>query len=157
MPLASLCSGSCSTHPRLFSTHQPVPSNSVKSNSKSYNFSAQNAPTAPLAIQSECQSLRGFTRSAHCPLPWQFTLYSPLSLFLKHTRHTQRGLCTYSQYLEHCSQIASSIAHFITCFRALLTYHLNGEAFPDLYMKLNAPQYTLPCSFSALFFAVLTI
>lgn len=85
-----------------------------------------------------------------------YTVFSP-SLFLKHTGHTQRGLGTYSQHLEHCSQVASSMAHFITCFRALLTNHLNGEAFPDLYVKLNAPQYTLPCSFSALFFAVLAI
>lgn len=100
---------------------------------------------APLATHSKSQSLLGLTRSAHCPLPCQFALASPMSftplvhpiwwyLIFSSILGTLKGaLHLFSVPRTFYSHIASSLAHSITWFRALLPYHHNGEAFPDVY------------------------
>lgn len=83
-----------------------------------------------------------------------YTIFSPVILPLVHptwwslgsssTPGTLTGLLhLFSGPRTLSSQIASSMAHYITCFRALLTHRLSGEAFPDLYIHFAPHSFSL--------------
>lgn len=113
---------------------------------------------APLATQSESQSLWVLTTICLLPPPMAaYTIFSPVILPLVHPTWRSLGssstpgtltalLHLFSGPRTLSSQIASSMAHYITCFRALLTHRLSGEAFPDLYIHFAPLLLALCCS-----------
>lgn len=113
---------------------------------------------APLATHSKSQSLLGLYTI--CPLPpptpvctgFSHVIHPTgpphvvVSHILKHTRHTQRGLCTYSQYLEHSTPVLQAARLTPSHDLGLCILVTVMEKSFLTCIKLNTP-HTLPLSF----------